>query len=82
MSVSSHSPNKETDVIILLPLLCRLSARTRMALGLALTLIGLFLILSALAHGVIAVIVGAILLLSTGRGRYASREYRRRRVTI
>jgi len=82
MSLSSHRRIKETDVIILLPLLCRLSARTRMALGLALTMVGLFLIISALAHGVIAVILGAILLLSARRGRYASREYRRQRLPI
>jgi hypothetical protein len=54
-------------VFILLPLLCRLSARTRLAVGLALTTIGLFLIIAALAHGVIAVIVGAILLASAYR---------------
>jgi fucose permease len=60
-------------VIILLPLLSRLSARARLAVGLALTTIGLFLIIAALAHGVIAVIVGAILLASASRGRRRGR---------
>jgi hypothetical protein len=93
MSVSSHrryhpdrhrgAPEtfdaKETDVIILLPLLRRLSARSRMAVGLVLTTIGLFLIIAALAHGVIAVIVGAIFLLSACRGRQRERlTYRSR----
>jgi fucose permease len=55
-------------VIILLPLLRRLSARARLAVGLALTTVGLFLIIAALAHGVIAVIVGAIFLVSACRG--------------
>jgi hypothetical protein len=53
---------KETNVIILLPLLRRLNARTRLAAGIALTTVGLFLIIAALAHGVIAVIVGTIVL--------------------
>jgi hypothetical protein len=56
-------------VIILLPLLRRLSARTRLAVGLALTTIGLFLIIAALSHGVIAVIAGAIVLVSVFRDR-------------
>ena len=60
-------------MFILLPLLCRLSARTRVAIGLALTTIGLFLIIAALAHGVIAVIVGAIFLVSVCRGRQRER---------
>jgi fucose permease len=60
-------------VIILLPLLRRLSGRTRLAVGLALTIVGLFLIITALAHGVIAVIVGAIFLLSVCRGRQGER---------
>ena len=55
-------------MIILLALLCRLSARNRLAVGLVLTVIGLSLIIAALAHGVIAVIVGAIFLLSVCRG--------------
>ncbi len=62
-------------MIILLPLLCRLSARTRLAVGLALTTVGLFLMIAALAHGVIAVIVGAIFLLSV------CREWQRERLT-
>ena len=62
-------------MIILLPLLRRLSARTRLAVGLALTTVGLFLIIAALAHGVIAVIVGAILLVSVWR------EQQRQRLT-
>jgi hypothetical protein len=56
-------------VIILLPLLRCLSARTRLAVGLALATVGLFGIISALAHGVIAVIVGAIFLASVFRER-------------
>jgi hypothetical protein len=60
-------------VLILLPLLRRLSARTRLAVGLALTTIGLFLIIAALAHGVIAVIVGAIFLVSVFRERQRPR---------
>lgn len=60
-------------MIILLPLLCRLSARARLAVGLALTTIGLFLIVAALPHGVIAVIVGAIFLVSVFRGRQRER---------
>jgi hypothetical protein len=56
-------------VIILLPLLRRLNARTRLAVGIALTTVGLFLIIAALAHGVIAVIVGAIFLASVSPGR-------------
>ena len=66
-------------MIILLPLLRRLSARTRLAVGLALTTIGLFLIIAALAHGVIAVIVGAIVLVSVFRDRQRGRlTYRSR----
>jgi hypothetical protein len=66
-------------VIILLPLLRRLSGRTRLAVGLALTTIGLFLIIAALAHGVIAVIVGAIVLVSVFRDRQRGRlTYRSR----
>jgi hypothetical protein len=42
-------------VIILLPLLRRLNARARLFVGVALTTVGLFLIIAALAHGVIAV---------------------------
>jgi hypothetical protein len=49
-------------VIILLPRLRRLNVRTRLPLGLALTTIALFLIISALGHVVIAVIAGAIFL--------------------
>jgi hypothetical protein len=60
-------------VLILLPLLRRLTARTRLAVGVALTTVGLFLIIAALAHGVIVVIVGAILLLSVCRGRRRER---------
>jgi hypothetical protein len=66
-------------MIILFPLLRRLSARNRLALGLALITIGLFLTITALAHGVVAVIVGAIFLLSVcrdwqrGRLTYPSR---------
>ena len=61
-------------MIILLPLLRRLSARTRLAVGLALTTVGLFLIIiAALAHGVIAVIVGAIFLVSVFRDRQRER---------
>jgi len=66
-------------VFILLPLLCRLSARTRLAIGLALTTIGLFLIIAALAHGVIAVIVGAMVIASVYRDRQRERlTYRSR----
>lgn len=64
---------EEANVIILLPLLRRLSARIRLAVGLALTTVGLFLIIAALAHGVIALIVGAIFLLSVCRGRQRER---------
>jgi hypothetical protein len=64
---------KETNVIILLPLLRCLNARARLALGLALTTLGLVLIIAALAHGVIAVIMGAIFLASVGRRRQAER---------
>ena len=64
---------KETNVIILLPLLRCLSASTRLAVGLALTTVGLFLIIAALAHGVIAVIVGAIFLVSVFRERQRAR---------
>jgi hypothetical protein len=61
-------------VIILLPLLRRLNARTRLAVGLALATVGLFLIMiAALANGVIAVIVGAIFLLSVWRERQRER---------
>ena len=60
-------------MFILLPLLCRLSARTRVAIGLALTTIGLFLIIAALAHGVIAVIVGAMVIASVYRDRQRER---------
>ena len=60
-------------MIILLPLLRRLSARTRLAVGLVLTTVGLFLIIAALAHGVIAVIVGAIFLVSVFRDRQRER---------
>jgi hypothetical protein len=60
---------EETDMIILLPLLRRLSPRTRLAVGLVLTSIGLLLILAALPHGVIAVIAGAIFVVSAYRGR-------------
>jgi hypothetical protein len=60
-------------VLILLPLLRRLRARTRLAVGLALTTIGLFLIIAALAQGIIAVIVGAILLVSVYRERQRER---------
>ena len=66
-------------MFILLPLLCRLSARTRLAVGLALTTIGLFLIIAALAHGVIAVIVGAMVIASVYRDRQRERlTYRSR----
>ena len=66
-------------MFILLPLLCRLSARTRLAIGLALTTIGLFLIIAALAHGVIAVIVGAMVIASVYRDRQRERlTYRSR----
>lgn len=61
-------------MIILLPLLRRLNTRTRLAVGLALTTVGLFLILAAaLTHGVIAVIVGAIFLVSAFRDRQRER---------
>ena len=60
-------------MIILLPLLRRLRARTRLAVGLALTTLGLLLIIAALAHGVITLIVGAIVLLSVCRGRRRER---------
>jgi fucose permease len=60
-------------VIILLPLLRRLNARTRLAVGFALTAVGLFLIIAAPANGVITVIVGAIFLLSVWRGRQRER---------
>jgi fucose permease len=56
-------------VIILLPLLRRLSSRARLAVGLALTTVGLLLILAAPAQGVVAVIVGAIFLAGAYRGR-------------
>ena len=61
------------NVIILLPLLRRRSARSRLAVGLALTTVGLFLIIAALAHGVIAVIVSAIFLASVCRERQRER---------
>lgn len=87
MSVSSHRrypprpaprrpgnrDRKETNVLILLPLLCRLTFRTRLAVGLALTTVGLFLIIAALAHAVIALIVGAIFLVSGWRGQQRRR---------
>ena len=60
-------------MLILLPLLRRLNARARFAVGLALTSIGLFLIIAALAHGIIAVIVGAIFLVSVYRDRHRER---------
>lgn len=66
-------------MIILLPLLRRLNARARLALGLALTTVGLFLIIAALAHGVIAVIVGVVFVLSVCRGPQRDRlTYRSR----
>jgi fucose permease len=64
---------KETNVIILLPLLRRLSTRSRLAVGLALTTVGVFLLIAALAHGVTAVIVGVIFLLSVCRERQRGR---------
>ena len=60
-------------MIILLPLLRRLSARAQLAVGLALTTVGLFLIIAAVAHGVIAVIVGAMFIVSAFRGRQRAR---------
>ena len=60
-------------VVALLPLLRRLSARTRLAVGLALTTVGLSLIIAALAHGVVAVIVGATFLASVCRDRQRER---------
>ena len=60
-------------MLILLPLLRRLNARARLAVGLALTTIGLFLVIAAPAHGVIAVIVGAIFLVSVYRDRHRER---------
>ena len=60
-------------MIILLPLLRRLSARTRLVVGLVLTTVGLFLIMAAPVHGVIAVIVGAIFLGSVWRERHSQR---------
>jgi hypothetical protein len=60
---------RRPNVIIPLPLLRRLNARTRLAIGIALTTVGLFLIVAAFAHGVIAVIVGAIFLASVSLGR-------------
>jgi hypothetical protein len=60
---------KETKVLILLPLLRRLSLRTQLAVGLALTTIGLVLTIVAPVHGVIAVSVGVIFLLSASRDR-------------
>jgi hypothetical protein len=71
--------SRRPNVIILLPLLRRLSARARLAVGLALTTIGLFLMIAALAHGVIAVIVGAIFLASVcRRGQRERLTYRSR----
>jgi hypothetical protein len=64
---------RRLNVLILLPLLCRLSARTRLAVGLVLTTVGLSLIIAALPHGVIAVIVGAIFLGSVYRERQRGR---------
>ena len=60
-------------MIILLPLLRRLSAPARLAVGLALTTVGLSLIIAGLAHGVIALIVGAIFLVSVCRERQRER---------
>lgn len=60
-------------MIILLPLLRCLSADTRLAVGLGLTIVGLFLIIAALAHGVIAVILGVMFLASVRRGRRSER---------
>ncbi len=60
-------------MIILLPLLRRLSARTRLAVGLVLTTGGLFLLVAVPAHGVIAVIVGAIFLVSVWREKLRER---------
>jgi len=66
-------------VLILLPLLRRLSARARLGVGLALTTIGLLLMIAALAHGVIAVIVGAMVIASVYRDRQRERlTYRSR----
>lgn len=56
-----------------LPLLCPLGARTRLAVGLALSTVGLFLLIAALAHGVIALIVGAIFRPNVCRGRHRER---------
>ena len=64
---------KEANVLILLPLLRRLSPRSRLAVGLALTTLGLSLIMVALPDGVISVIVGAIFLVSVWRGRQRER---------
>jgi hypothetical protein len=70
---------KEANVLILLPLLRRLSPRSRLAVGLALTTLGLSLIMVALPDGVISVIVGAIFLVSVWRGRQRERlTYRSR----
>lgn len=66
-------------MIILLPLLRCLGVRTRLAVGLALTTVGLLLIIAAAAHGIIAVIVGAIFLVSGSRGLRGERlTYRSR----
>jgi hypothetical protein len=64
---------RRLNVLILLPLLCRLSARTRLTVGFALTTVGLVLIVAALPHGVIALIVGAIFLGSVYRERQRGR---------
>jgi hypothetical protein len=60
-------------VIILLPLLRCLNPRARMAVGVALTTVGMFLIVAALPHGVVAVILGAIFVASAYRGRQRER---------
>ena len=66
-------------MLILLPLLRRLNARARLAVGLALTTIGLFLVTAAPAHGIIAVIVGAMVIASVYRDRQRERlTYRSR----
>ena len=64
-------------MIILLPLLRRLSARTRLAVGQALTTLGGYLMIAAPAHGVIALIVGAIFLASVVRDWQRGRVYAR-----
>jgi hypothetical protein len=64
---------KETNVLILLPRLRRLSPRSRLAVGLTLTTIGLLLIIAALPDGVISAIVGAIFLVCVWRARQRER---------